>query len=190
MYRAATLAALRAGLNLDNQAATTALVRESDIRLEKTEEGLRTFLNGEDVSEEIRSPEVSRGTSPISETAGIRTRLVDLQRAMGRRGGVVMEGRDIGTVVFPDADFKFFLVADPDERARRRFMEQQSKGIAQSMEEVKADLLERDRRDSTRAVAPLRRAEDAMEVDTTNLTLDQVIDHIAEIILKDSAESP
>jgi len=179
MYRAVTLAAMRRGVNLQNEEEITRLAQKLDIRLEPSPEGLRTICNGEDVSEAIRTPEVSRNTSPISETPGVRTRLVELQRLMGRRGGVVMEGRDIGTVVFPNAEFKFYLVADSRERARRRFEEMQQKGLPQDLPGVLRDLEQRDRRDSTRAIAPLRRAQDAIEIDTTRLTLEQVIDKLA-----------
>ncbi len=183
MYRAVTLAAMRAGLDLTDAEAVTHLAQSLDIRLEANSRSLRTLSNGEDVSEAIRDPEVSRNTSPISETAGVRVRLVELQRAMGKRGGVVMEGRDIGTVVFPNADFKFFLTADPRERARRRHLELQGKGIEQSIETVLQDLMERDRRDSTREIAPLRKATDAIEIDTTRLTLEEVIGKMAGMVL-------
>jgi len=182
MYRAVTLAAMREDLDLEDHQAVTDLARRLDIRLETSPEGLRVLCNGEDVSEAIRAPEVSRNTSPVSETAGVRERLVQLQRAMGRQGGVIMEGRDIGTVVFPDADFKFYLTADTDERSRRRHCELRQSDHAQDLEVVHRDLEERDRRDSTRAIAPLRRAEDAIEVDTTFLTLNQVIDKIVRIV--------
>ncbi len=185
MYRAVTLAAIQAGVDLEDGQAVTELADTLDIRFEESGEGLRTFCNQEDVSEQIRTPEVSRGTSPISETAGVRRRLVQLQQEMGRRQGVVMEGRDIGTVVFPDADYKFFLVADADERARRRYEELKIKGIRQEMESVKEDLLERDRRDSTREIAPLRRAKNAIVVDTTEMSINQVITHIESIIRTD-----
>lgn len=183
MYRAVTLSAMRAGLDLTDAQAITRLAQGLDIRLETTPAGLRTLCNGENVSEAIRAPEVSRNTSPISETAGVRDRLVELQRAMGRPGGVVMEGRDIGTVVFPDADCKFFLTADPRERARRRHHELRSKGIEQPIETVLQELIERDRRDTTREIAPLRKAPGAIEIDTTCLSLDEVIARMAEIVL-------
>ena len=190
MYRAVTLAAMRGGVDLADQTALAELARRLEIRLENSPGGLRTICNGEDVSEAIRDPEVSRNTSPISETAGVRKRLVSLQREMGRRGGIVMEGRDIGTVVFPDADFKFFLVAQAEERAGRRYAElKHRKGTQPSLDRVLKDLEERDRRDSTRDISPLVRAEDAIEIDTTRLTLSQVIEKIAGII-EDRKESP
>lgn len=182
MYRAVTLAAMRQGVDLNNPEALTGLAAALEVRLESTSQGLRVFCNGEDVSEAIRDPEVSRNTSPVAETPGVRKRLVELQRAMGRQGGVIMEGRDIGTVVFPDADFKFFLTAKAEERARRRHLELEDAGRPQAFESVLRDLEERDRRDSTRSVSPLRRAPDAIEVDTTPLTLDQVIEKIAGIV--------
>ncbi|HEQ60581.1 MAG TPA: (d)CMP kinase, partial [Firmicutes bacterium] len=182
MYRAVTLEAMRQGVDLDCPEALTALAAALDIRLESTSQGLRVYCNGKDVSEAIRDPEVSRNTSPVAETPGVRRRLVELQRAMGRQGGVIMEGRDIGTVVFPDADFKFFLTAKAEERARRRHLELEETGRPQAFESVLRDLEERDRRDSTRSVSPLRRAPKAIEVDTTVLTLDQVIEKIAGIV--------
>lgn len=182
MYRAVTLAAMEKGIPLNDSEAVTALAQQLDIRLERTEKGLRTFCNQVDVSEAIRSPEVSRNTSPISETAGVRERLVQLQQEMGKQGGVVMEGRDIGTVVFPHADFKFYLVAEASERARRRHAELSNSSHKQDLDAVLRDLEERDRRDQTRKIAPLRRASDAIEVDTTHLTLEEVIEKIYQTV--------
>jgi cytidylate kinase len=139
-------------------------------------------VDGDDVSTEIRSPEISQGASQISAFPEVRAGLLSLQRRMGEDGRIVAEGRDMGTVVFPRAGAKFFLVAPIEERAKRRALELAEKGQAQELQAVMADMIERDRRDSTRAVAPLRRADDAVEIDTGGLTPAQVVARMAEIV--------
>lgn len=177
MYRATALALLRAGTGLKDEAALYRVL--AAMRLEQL--GTRIFLNGEDVSEAIRSPEITRFVTPVSADGRVRGVLVDQQRHIGRRGGFVVDGRDIGTVVFPDAALKIYLTASVEARAQRRFLEQQAKGIAMTLEEVAADIQRRDTADSTRAVAPLRRAEDAVELDSSGLTLDEVVAKIVEL---------
>ena len=136
----------------------------------------RIFGNGKDLTDVIRTPAVSMGASRVSAIPGVRAALLGLQRQLGAVGQTILEGRDIGTVVFPDADVKFFLTASVDERAKRRLIELEAAGAdAPSFEEVKAQILERDRGDTTRAVAPLRKAPDAIEIDTSDLTLDEVV---------------
>jgi cytidylate kinase len=142
---------------------------------------MRVLLDGEDVSEEIRSPEVTRLVSPLSARPEVRALLVDLQREAGREGGIVVEGRDIGSVVFPEAGLKVFLVADPEERARRRWKEIEASGVRANLEEIRRAIDERDRRDSGRSVAPLVRAKDAVEIDTTRLTIDEQVDRIVRL---------
>ncbi len=174
MYRATALALLRAGLPLADRPGLERLLAG----LLLTQEGTRIFLDGEDVSEAIRSQEVTRHVSPVSADARVREVLVDQQRRIGNRGRWVVDGRDIGTVVFTHACCKIFLTASPEARAQRRLRELQAKGQAPVFAEVLADLQRRDQADSTRAVAPLRKAVDAVELDSSNLTLDQVVDWI------------
>lgn len=145
-------------------------------RLPRENPSNRIFADGRDITALIRSPEVSLMSSRISAIPGVRSALLGLQRRLGCAGNAILEGRDIGTVVFPDADAKFFLTASVDERAKRRLAEYEALGAdSPSFEEVRTQIIERDRGDSTRAVAPLRRAEDAVEIDTSLLTLDDVV---------------
>ncbi|WP_243384288.1 (d)CMP kinase [Geothrix alkalitolerans] len=174
MYRAATLALQRAGLSLADRPALERLLAGLDLAQEST----RIFLAGEDVSEAIRSQEVTRGVTPVSADARVREVLVEQQRRIGASGRWVVDGRDIGTVVFPGACCKIFLTASPEARARRRFLELEAKGQTPVFDEVLADQRRRDEADSTRAEAPLRRAADAVELDSSAMTLDQVVDWI------------
>jgi len=178
MYRAAALAFHRAGTDL---ADWKALAQElTALRIDQR--GTRTLLGAVDVSEEIRTPEITRLVTPVSANARVREVLVDQQRAIGRRGGWVVDGRDIGTVVFPNACCKIFLTASAEARARRRHLEQQAKGIGATMTlaEVTADIQRRDEADSTRAISPLRKADDAVMLDSSDLTLAQVVDWIVQ----------
>lgn len=176
MYRAVALALHREGLALTDRPALEK--RLASLKLEQRE--TRIFLDGEDVSEAIRTPEVTRLVTPVSADARVREVLVEQQRRIGARGGWVVDGRDIGTVVFPQACCKLFLTATPEARARRRFLELQAKGSSLPFEEILADQNRRDHADSTRAVAPLRKADDAVEVDSSELTLAQVVDWIVK----------
>ena len=178
MYRAAALALQREDGALEDPAIRGALLA----RLVVDQRGSRTLLGREDVSEAIRTPELSRLASMVSAFPEVREVLVAQQRRIGREGrGCVVDGRDIGTVVFPDACCKIYLTATVEERARRRFLELQGQGAGQSLTEVAEDLRRRDHADMTRAVAPLRRAEDALELDSSGLSLDLVV---AEIVAR------
>jgi cytidylate kinase len=184
IYRAVALAATRAGIALDDDARLAALLPGVEIRFAPpvaAAGGARVLLGPDDVSQEIRTPAMSLGASKVSARPVVRAGLLDLQRrlalAPGNRGAV-LEGRDIGTVVFPDADAKFFLTATPEERARRRHAELQAKGDPSTLDEVLQDQLRRDRDDSERAVAPLRPAPDAVVVDTSGVPLDAVVDRL------------
>jgi cytidylate kinase len=146
-------------------------------------DGARILLDGDDISAKIAEPEIGDLASRLSALAVVRNRMRDLQRALGQKGGVVMEGRDIGTVIFPDAEFKFFLDADVTVRARRRFAELTSRGVATTLDEVLDQLRERDARDRGRALAPLRRADDAILIDATNLDANEVVDAMKSRIL-------
>jgi cytidylate kinase len=187
IYRAVALAASRAGVAFDDDRGLERLLPSLAIRFEpppagNPEAGQRVLLGGEDVSALIRTPPMSLGASAVSARPVVRAGLLELQRrlaaAPGNRGAV-LEGRDIGTVVFPDADAKFFLSARPEVRARRRFEELRAKGDPATFEQVLADQLKRDRDDSQRAVAPLRAAADAVTVDTSDLSLDEVVERLA-----------
>ncbi len=174
MYRAAALAVQRAGIILADRPALEALLQALDL----SQEGTRIFLAGEDVSEAIRSQAITQLVTPVSADGRVREVLVDQQRRIGARGHWVVDGRDIGTVVFTGACCKVFLTASPEARAQRRFLELQAKGQSPDLGEVLQDLQRRDLADSTRAVAPLRRADDAEELDSSTMSLDQVVDWI------------
>jgi cytidylate kinase len=171
-YRAVALAALRAGVRLDDESALSALV--AGLRLEMP--AGRVLLDGEDVSTLVRTPEVAAASSAVATSPAVRTRLVELQRAIAAGRDMVCEGRDQGTVVFPDAAHKFFLVADPLERARRRQREQASRGQVLDLDTVLRDQEVRDRRDAGRDVSPMRPAPDAVVLDTTHLSPTALLD--------------
>ncbi|ABS26511.1 (d)CMP kinase [Anaeromyxobacter sp. Fw109-5] len=180
IYRTVALAATRRGIALDDDAALAVLLPELEIRFSPSPGGGQRVLLGEDdVSVEIRTPPISLGASKVSARPVVRAGLLDLQRRLAcapENRGAVLEGRDIGTVVFPDADAKFFLTASAEERARRRHAELGARGDASTYDEVLADQLRRDKDDSERAIAPLRPAADAQLVDTSGLPLDAVVD--------------
>ena len=180
MYRAVGLWALRAGLGLDDAYRLEQLARASRIELKPV--GSRVLLNGEDITEAIRTPEVSQAASRVSAFGGVRRAMVEEQRRMAAQTSVVMEGRDIGTVVFPDADIKIFLDADPAERAARRLRESAEKGESIDPGELARQIRERDERDRTRSEAPLVQAPDAVYVDSTGLTIEQVEERILKLI--------
>ena len=187
MYRAITLFGLRNFKNEKQEIDLSKLLQNlNEISLEFRENSgkLEIYLNGENVSKEIRTTEVSDNVSFIAKQPEVRARLVVLQRDIAEKQGVIMDGRDIGTVVLPDADYKFFLTASADERARRRFLELQSLGIETTIEEVKQNLIERDRIDSEREISPLKQAEDAILIDNTNLNKEETIDLILSYIKK------
>ena len=187
MYRAITLFGLRNFKNEKQEIDLSKLLQNlNEISLEFRENSgkLEIYLNGENVSKEIRTTEVSDNVSLIAKHPEVRACLVVLQRDIAEKQGVIMDGRDIGTVVLPDADYKFFLTASADERARRRFLELQSLGIEATIEEVKQNLIERDRIDSEREISPLKQAEDAILIDNTNLNKEETIELILSYIKK------
>lgn len=181
MYRALTLAVLRAGVPVEDAAAVTSVVERCRVDLQPGPNGNRVFLNGEEVTGEIRTLAVSNAVSQVAAIPAVRRHLVTLQRRLAGAGGVVMDGRDIGTVVLPDADLKIFLTASLEERARRRYLETQALGQGTDLEEIRKNLEERDRLDAGRAVAPLRIAEDAVVIDTTDWTVEQVVTHVLRL---------
>ena len=187
MYRAITLFGLRNFKNEKQEIDLPKLLQnlnEISLEFRENSEKLEIYLNGENVSKEIRTTEVSDNVSFIAKQPEVRERLVVLQRDIAEKQGVIMDGRDIGTVVLPNADYKFFLTASADERARRRFLELQSLGIETTIEEVKQNLIERDRIDSEREISPLKQAEDAILIDNTNLNKEETIDLILSYIKK------
>ena len=182
LYRACAWAARRRDIAWSDGRALGQLIHGLDIRFDDRGGASHIAVDGEDVSEEIRRPEISEGASQVSAFAEVRAGLLALQRRIGASGRVVAEGRDMGTVVFPDAHAKFFLTAPIEERARRRTLELAASGRPQDFDVVLAEMRLRDQRDSTRAVAPLRRAENAIEIDTADLSPEEVVARMATVV--------
>jgi cytidylate kinase len=181
MYRAVTWQALHEKADLDDGDALAELARRTQLKLVPDAKGIRVFANGREITEEIRSPEVTSKVSYIDKVPGVREAMVKLQREFGRAGRIVAEGRDMGTVVFPDAACKIYLDASVDERAGRRCQELRERGVDACLEEVKRDIVARDAKTMQREIAPLRQANDAVRVDTTDLSVDEVVDEIGKI---------
>lgn len=179
MFRCVALNILQKGIKIENEKEIKELLDKIEIDMK---EGGEVFLNGEDVTKKIREDEVNHFVSPISVIPIVRKRLLDLQRKIAQGKNVIMEGRDIGTVVFPNADVKIYLDASAEERARRRVKQNQEKGIDSSYEEVLKEIIDRDKRDSTRKVAPLKQAEDAIYIDSTNMSINEVTEEIVRIV--------
>ncbi|TQK27660.1 (d)CMP kinase [Arthrobacter sp. SLBN-53] len=183
MYRIVTLAVLRAGVDLDDAERVAAVAADVDLAVSYDPDHDEAFLGGEDVSQEIRGDEVTGAVSAVSAVPAVRTHLVRLQRELAAGdGGVVVEGRDIGTVVLTDADVKIFLTASAEERARRRNVQNIAAGLGDDYEAVLADVQRRDHLDSTRAVSPLRPAEDAVIVDTSDMDEAAVVAHLQDLV--------
>ena len=181
MYRAVALFLLQNKIDFTNKKLLRKALSEISIKIvpSKDRRENKIFLNGVDVSKMIREPEITNYSSTVATESLIRKRMVELQRKMAETQSIVMDGRDIGTVVFPRADFKFFLVASIDERARRRWTENQKKGLGtKTLNEIKEELAFRDKTDSTRKIAPLKKAQDAIEINTTTLSIQQQVDKI------------
>ena len=181
-YRCVALETLKRGINLEETDKIVALLDEIEIEFRNTKDGKKVFLNGEDVTEKIRSKEVSVIVSPVASINEVRYKMVDLQRRMAEGKNVIMEGRDIGTYVFPNANVKIYLDATAEERANRRYKQNQEKGIEMSYEEILENIKKRDKGDKERQMGALKQAEDAIYVDSTNLSIEQVKDKIVEII--------
>ena len=178
MYRAVAWQAQRDGLPLDDDAVVSALAERVDI----TQDDGRTTIDGHDVTSEIRTPIIDRAATSVARLPGVRHSLVRRFRDLGAGGAVVMEGRDIGTVVFPDADLKFYIDATPEERARRRAADPAHTGGQGTLELVQSDIAARDKSDSTRSVAPLARANDAIYIDTTKMPIEEVVERVIRLI--------
>ena len=184
MYRAITLAALNADVELSDGRALAALTAKVELDIQINSDGENViFLNGKNVSKEIREPQINRNVSYVARCPEVREIMVSKQQEIGRRGGVVMDGRDIGTNVMPDADFKFFLTASLTERARRRLAELQEKGISLTLPEMMAEITMRDKIDSERECSPLQAAKDAIHLYTTEMTIEQVVKFIVDIVV-------
>ncbi|HET6419647.1 MAG TPA: (d)CMP kinase [Geobacteraceae bacterium] len=183
MYRTVALKVKESGISIDDESVLADLCRKVNISFKRSKDGgCRVFSNGKDVSDAIRTPEISMLTSRISANRSVRDVLVRLQRKIGASGGVVLEGRDIGTVVFPDADIKFFLSASASERGKRRFLELSAKGDPITLEQTIAEVVQRDAQDERREHAPLRRADDAVDIDTTSLSIEEVLSKMEAVI--------
>jgi len=178
MYRAITLKCLRDKIDFRDKVRIAELMKRTDISFTGTPDTMRAWMDGEDVSTAIRSDDVTKNVSDYCAVPVVRTILVDLQRKIAGNQSVVCEGRDIGTVVFPKAELKFFMVASVEERAKRRQKDFEKLGISKSIDELIVDIQERDRKDSSRTNSPLMKADDAIELDTTSMTLDQQVEFI------------
>lgn len=183
-YRALTLKVLESGVSPEDGANVLQLAETIQIELQPQTDKNRVLLDGRDVTLAIREPRVTNAISPISENSRVRAIMVDKQRAIGRNGGIVMEGRDIGTVVFPHADLKIFMQASLDERARRRQEELTTMGIARDIETLRQEIARRDQKDSNRKIAPLVQAADAILLDTTSMTIEQQVEFILQALEK------
>ncbi len=181
MYRAVTLAALEQSLDLNNGEVLGELMKSLDIRLTPGENGQRVFIGDREVTDAIRSIEITNNVSFVARQKEVRAALVTAQRKLADQGGIVMDGRDIGTVVLPDAELKVFLTATVEERAARRHRENIARGMDSDITILQEEIALRDKRDSEREVSPLRQADDALYLDTTEMTIDQVVDRLMEL---------
>lgn len=182
MYRALTVAVLRAKIDPADEKAIAKLAHETGIELIQSSGGVKTILNGEDVSADIRLPEVTRVISIVSAHAGLRRIMVEKQRQLALKENVVMEGRDIGTKVLPDAEIKVFMVASIEQRAERRFTELSAKGVKVDLAEIAREIKMRDDLDSTREASPLKPAHDAVHLDTSTLSIEQQVEKVLELV--------
>jgi cytidylate kinase len=178
MYRAITWKVLQNKLNLEDEKNIVALAQNSTVRLLVTRDGNKVFLDDDDITKAIRMPNVSRSVSAVSSFEGVRKVMVREQQRMAAEGGVVLDGRDIGTVVLPNADLKIFMIANVEERARRRKQDLAKQGVDASEADLVCEIETRDKKDSTRAASPLKKARDAVELDTSNLSIDEQVEFI------------
>lgn len=184
MYRAVALKMLRLGMDFADKNKIEDLLQSTKVTQKEINNQTRIFLDNSDVTDEIRTPEISLWVGPVSENELVRQYLVDWQRETGSTGGCVLEGRDIGTVVFPSADLKIYMIADVTTRAKRRRKEMLAKGVDQPLKDIEAALVTRDERDSTRDHSPLRKAPDAIEIDTTDMTIGDQVDALVALVQK------
>lgn len=185
MYRSVTLATLEAGIDIENDEALNQLLNGIKIDFRPSNTGQKVYLNDREVTKEIRSDKVNQWVSPVSAIGIVREHLVDIQREMSQNQSLVMDGRDIGTVVFPEAEYKFFLIASSKVRAERRYRENMEKGLShQNLEQIEAEIIARDQYDQNREISPLKKAEDAIEIDTSSLSIPEVVDTIMSYLQK------
>nr|WP_309100755.1 (d)CMP kinase [Fredinandcohnia onubensis] len=182
MYRALTYKALQLSLDLESEEQILDALQNANIELRPSENGQLVFIDNNDVTEKIREHDVTNSVSIVSKHRKVREDMVRRQQSFAKSGGVVMDGRDIGTHVLPDAEVKIFLLASVDERAERRHQENLSKGFQSDLEQLKLEIAQRDKLDSEREVAPLRKAEDAIEIDTTSLGIEEVVAKIMDVV--------
>jgi len=182
MYRACALQTILENISLKDESALSTMLKSIRIYIRYSEKGNIILLNDYDVTGRIREADITKLSSEIAIIGIIRTRMVELQREMGKSGGIIMDGRDIGTVVFPNADFKFFIVADVKTRAYRRWLEAKEKGEELVLADVESELIWRDMNDSNREISPLKKADDAIEIDTTNLSIPKQVELICNTI--------
>jgi cytidylate kinase len=180
MYRAVALAAVLDNVPYDDAKGLDMLCEQIRLEMRRNDDVVSVYLNGRDVTEEIRSPEMSLGSSAVSAVPEVRSHMVRLQRDIGSSGGIVAEGRDMGTVVFPDTSAKFYLDGSPEERARRRWLQLKEMGMDDAPEKVRREMDERDQNDTSREHSPLKKADDAINLDTTGMSIDQVIEKLAD----------
>ncbi|MBI5020929.1 MAG: (d)CMP kinase [Ignavibacteriales bacterium] len=184
MYRAITWKVIRNKINPEETDRIGELAERTSVRLEKANDSIKVFLDGEDVSKIIRTQAVTQSVSAVSALEKVRTVMVREQRKIGEHGGVVVDGRDIGTVVFPNADVKIFMIANVNERARRRQKELEQAGVKVDLSELAEEIEVRDRKDSGREISPLRKADDAITLDTTVMTIDDQVDFIVKKVIE------
>ena len=182
MYRSVALRVKERGISLEDELAINQLASSLHVTFVTEGEQTHVFCDGEDITSAIRTPEISRLASSISSRKGVREALVQMQREMGKEGGVILEGRDIGTVVFPDADVKFYLDAESDERVKRRYHEMVEKGVKVDFKETQEDLVQRDHHDMHRTHSPLKKANDALFIDSTHRPVEEVVEEMARIV--------
>jgi len=184
MYRAITLKAIRAGVSFDNVAEIAKIVHASRITFKPGDDGQKVFIDGEEITEAIRQEDVTNSVSAVAAIGDVRKELSAQQQQIAKDGGIVMDGRDIGTSVLPNAEVKIFLIASVEERAQRRYKENVQKGINTPLDELQLEIEARDYKDSHRKISPLTKAKDAVEIDTTSLSIDEVVSKIANVINK------
>ncbi|HDR7491616.1 (d)CMP kinase [Bacillus cereus] len=182
MYRTLTYAALEQKVDIENEEQLMEVVKNVNIEFQQGENTQLVFLNGQDVSEVIRTPDVTNRVSIVAKHRLVREEMVRRQQELAKKGGVVMDGRDIGTHVLPDAEVKIFMLASVEERAERRHLENLNKGFDSNLEQLKEEISQRDKLDSEREVSPLKKADDALELDTTSLSIEEVVQKIMSIV--------
>ena len=184
MYRACTLVAKQNHLAYDDQSGILKALNNNIISFKNIDDDQRVYINDKDVSFDIRTPEITANVSQVSSLSEIRKKMVEIQRKIAGENNIIMDGRDIGTTVLPDADVKIFLIASVASRAKRRYLDFKEKGINQNLTDIEKDIADRDYKDMHRQISPLRKAEDAYQVDTTDMSIDQVVNKLTQIIKK------